>query len=175
MAGDMEQAHQAGCRFLEGLCGVEAAMADIVITTNGGYPLDQNIYQAVKGMTAAEATVREGGVIIMLAKSNDGHGGAAFCRELMAGDDMDALMADILRRGRGETLPDQWQAQIMIRILQRAKVVYVSDAEDELVEKLHMTPAHSLREALELAEDLLGKKDATITAIPDGVGVIVHG
>ena len=175
VAGDMEQAHQAGCRFLEGLCGVEAAMADIVITTNGGYPLDQNIYQAVKGMTAAEATVREGGVIIMLAKSNDGHGGAAFCRELMAGDDMDALMADILRRGRGETLPDQWQAQIMIRILQRAKVVYVSDAEDELVEKLHMTPAHSLREALELAEKLLGKKDATITAIPDGVGVIVHG
>ena len=175
VAGDMEQAHEAGCRFLEGLCGVEAAMADIVITTNGGYPLDQNIYQAVKGMTAAEATVREGGVIIMLAKSNDGHGGAAFCRELMAGDDMDALMADILRRGRGETLPDQWQAQIMIRILQRAKVVYISDAEDELVEKLHMTPAHSLHEALELAEDLLGKKDATITAIPDGVGVIVHG
>ena len=175
VAGDMEQAHQEGCRFLEGLCGVKAAMADIVITTNGGYPLDQNIYQAVKGMTAAEATVREDGVIIMLAKSNDGHGGAAFCRELMAGDDMDARMADIPRRGRGETLPDQWQAQIMIRILQRAKVVYISDAEDELVEKLHMTPAHSLHEALELAEDLLGKKDATITAIPDGVGVIVHG
>ena len=175
VAGDMEAAHEAGCAFLEGLCGVEAAMSDIVITTNGGYPLDQNIYQAVKGMTAAEATVNEGGVIIMLAKSNDGHGGAAFCRELMAGDDMDALMADILRRGRGETLPDQWQAQIMIRILQRAKVVYLSDAEDELVQKLHMTPAHSLEEALMLAEELLGKKNAAITAIPDGVGVIVHG
>ena len=175
VAGDMEAAHEAGCRFLEGLCGVDAAMSDIVITTNGGYPLDQNIYQAVKGMTAAEATVNEGGVIIMLAKSNDGHGGTAFCRELMAGDDMDALMADILRRGRGETLPDQWQAQIMIRILQRAKVVYLSDAEDELVQKLHMTPAHSLEEALMLAEKLLGKKNAAITAIPDGVGVIVHG
>ena len=174
VAGDMEAAHEAGCAFLEGLCGVKAALADIVITTNGGYPLDQNIYQAVKGMTAAEATVREGGVIIMLAKSNDGHGGAAFCRELMAGDDMDALMADILRRGRGETLPDQWQAQIMIRILQRAQVVYISDAEDELVRKLHMTPAHSLKEALELAEQLLGNKTASITAIPDGVGVIVH-
>ena len=174
VAGDMEAAHEAGCVFLEGLCGVKAAMADIVITTNGGYPLDQNIYQAVKGMTAAEASVREGGVIIMLAKSNDGHGGAAFCRELMAGDDMDALMADILRRGRGETLPDQWQAQIMIRILQRARVVYISDAEDELVRQLHMTPAHSLGEALELAEKLLDNKNASITAIPDGVGVIVH-
>ena len=170
----MEAAHEAGCHFLEGLCGVKAAMADIVITTNGGYPLDQNIYQAVKGMTAAEATVNQGGVIIMMAKSNDGHGGEAFCRELMAGDDMDALMADILRRGRGETLPDQWQAQIMIRILQRARVVYISDADDALVSKLHMTPAHSLEEAMVLASQLLGKEEPTVTAIPDGVGVIVH-
>ena len=175
VAGDMEAAHEAGCRFLEGLCGVPAAMADIVITTNGGYPLDQNIYQAVKGMTAAEASVKKGGVIIMMAKSNDGHGGEAFCREMMAGDDMDALMAGILRRGRGETLPDQWQAQIMIRILQRAQVVYISDADDELVRKLHMTPAHSLPEALELAKQLVGEENPTITAIPDGVGVIVRG
>ena len=174
VAGDMEAAHEAGCAFLESLCGVEAAMADIVITTNGGYPLDQNIYQAVKGMTTAEATVKDGGVIIMLAKSNDGHGGEAFCREMMAGDDMDVLMADILRRGRGETLPDQWQAQIMIRILQRARVVYISDADDTLVEKLHMTPAHSLEEALKLATELTGKEEPTITVIPDGVGVIVR-
>ncbi|MBQ4582399.1 MAG: nickel-dependent lactate racemase [Oscillospiraceae bacterium] len=173
VAGDIEAAHEAGCAFLEGLCGVKAAMADIVITTNGGYPLDQNIYQAVKGMTAAEATVKEGGVIIMLAKSNDGHGGEAFCRELMAGDDMDALMADILSRGRGETLPDQWQAQIMIRILQRARVIYISDAEDVLVEQLHMTPAHSIEEALTLARRMLGREEVSITAIPDGVGVIV--
>ena len=173
VAGDMEAAHEAGCAFLEGLCGVKAAMADIVITTNGGYPLDQNIYQAVKGMTAAEATVKEGGVIIMLAKSNDGHGGEAFCRELMAGDDMDALMADILRRGRGETLPDQWQAQIMIRILQRARVIYISDADDALVERLHMTPAHSIEEALTLARRMLGREEVTVTAVPDGVGVIV--
>ena len=173
VAGDMEAAHEAGCAFLADLCGVKAAMADIVITTNGGYPLDQNIYQAVKGMTAAEATVKEGGVIIMLAKSNDGHGGEAFCRELMAGDDMDALMADILGRGRGETLPDQWQAQIMIRILQRARVIYISDAEDVLVEQLHMTPAHSIEEALTLARRMLGREEVTITAIPDGVGVIV--
>lgn len=175
VAGDACQAHAEGCRFLESLCGAEAALADIVITTNGGYPLDQNIYQAVKGMTAAEATVKEGGVIIMLAKSNDGHGGEAFCRELMAGDDMDALMADILRRGRGETLPDQWQAQIMIRILQRARVIYVSDAPDDLVCKLHMTPAHSVEEALALAEEMLGNKNASVTVIPDGVSVIVHG
>ena len=61
---------------------VKSATADIVISTNGGYPLDQNIYQAVKGMTAAEATVREGGVIIMLAASNDGLGGDDFYHQM---------------------------------------------------------------------------------------------
>ena len=173
VAGDPVQAHMAGCAFLESLCGVPETPADIVITTNGGYPLDQNIYQAVKGMTAAEATVKPGGVIIMLAKSGDGHGGDAFCRELMASADMDALMAGILNRGRGETLPDQWQAQIMIRVLQKARLIYISDAPDELVRSLHMTPAHSLEQAMALAEEMLDRKDASVTVIPDGVSVIV--
>lgn len=48
-AGHFDQAHRAGCEFLAQLAGVKAAVADIVVTTNGGYPLDQNIYQAVKG------------------------------------------------------------------------------------------------------------------------------
>ena len=173
VAGDPGQAHAAGCAFLENLCGVPQTPADIVITTNGGYPLDQNIYQAVKGMTAAEATVKPGGVIIMLAASGDGHGGEAFCREMMAGEDMDALMAGILSRGRGETLPDQWQAQIMIRVLQKARVVYISDAPDDLVRRLHMLPAHSLEEAMALAEEILGDPHASVTVIPDGVSVIV--
>ncbi|MFW5986482.1 MAG: nickel-dependent lactate racemase, partial [Halanaerobiales bacterium] len=65
VAGHYESAHLQGCNFLAGLAAVEKAPADIVITTNGGYPLDQNIYQSVKGMTAAEATCKEGGVIII--------------------------------------------------------------------------------------------------------------
>ena len=173
VAGDPRQAHAAGCAFLENLCGVPQTPADIVITTNGGYPLDQNIYQAVKGMTAAEATVNPGGVIIMLAKSGDGHGGDAFCKELMASADMHALMAGIRSRGRGETLPDQWQAQIMIRVLQKARVIYISEAPDALVRALHMVPAHSLEEAMHLAEEILGNPQASVTVIPDGVSVIV--
>ena len=66
---------------------------------------------------------------------------------------MDSLMAGILSRGRGETLPDQWQAQIMIRVLQKARVIYISDAPDALVRSLHMVPAHSLEEAMALASD----------------------
>ena len=174
VAGDFVKAHEAGCRFLDGQCGAAPAPADIVVTTNGGYPLDQNIYQAVKGMTAAEATVNPGGVIVMLAKSNDGHGGEAFCRELTASDDPERLMAGILARGRSETKPDQWQAQIFLRVLKKAKIVYLSDADDSLVRSLHMHPVHTLSEAMARADELLGRKGAPVTVIPDGVSVIVR-
>lgn len=174
VAGDLVAAHEAGCRFLDSQCGVSPAVADIAISTNGGYPLDQNIYQAVKGMTAAEATVRKGGAIIMLARSNDGHGGEAFCREMQASDDMDALMNGILARDRRHTLPDQWEAQIFIRIMQKASVVYVSEADDALVRSMHMTPAHSMEEAMRIAEELVGDPEASVTVIPDGVSVVVR-
>ena len=173
VAGDVEQAHAEGCAFLSGLCQVEAVPADIVISTNGGYPLDQNIYQAVKGMTAAEATVREGGVIIMLAKSNDGHGGEQFYHQLADEPDVSKTMALFLSRGRNETVPDQWQTQILIRVLQRATVIYISDAPDDLIRSLHMIPAHSFPEALQCAQSILANPRATITAIPDGVSVMV--
>ena len=173
-AGDMEKAHAAGCAFLSGLCRVQAKPADIVIATNGGYPLDQNIYQAVKGMTAAEATVRKDGVIIMVARSEDGHGGEAFYRQLAEEPDIEKTLTSFLRRGREETEPDQWQTQIFIRVLQKASVIYVSDAPDAMVRALHMTPAHSLEEALRLAEERLHNPQASITAIPDGVSVVVE-
>ena len=172
VAGDMEEAQKAGCDFLSSLCKVDAKPADIVITTNGGYPLDQNIYQAVKGMTAAEASVKPGGVIIMMAKSNDGHGGEHFYHQMADEPDIEKTMALFLSRGRNETEPDQWQTQIFIRILRKAEVIYVSEAPDEMIRGLHMTPAHSLNEAMEIAEKIKGR-DATITAIPDGVSVMV--
>ncbi len=174
VAGDMEKAHEEGCRFLSSLCRVKAREADIVISTNGGYPLDQNIYQAVKGMTAAEATVKEGGVIIMIARSADGIGGDGFYHQMADEKDIHKTMALFMSRGRNETVPDQWQTQIFLRILMRARVIYVSEAPDNIVKDLHMIPAHSLEEALEKAEGLIGKPDASVTAIPDGVSVIVE-
>ena len=172
-AGDMEKAHKAGTDFLSSLCGAKAVDCDIVITTNGGYPLDQNVYQAVKGMTAAEATVKKGGVIIMLAKSNDGIGGAHFYNQLACEPDIKKTMSLFLSRGRGETVPDQWQTQILLRVLMHATVIYVSDMDDETISKMHMTPAHSIDEAISIAKRILGKNDVKIVAIPDGVSVIV--
>ncbi len=172
-AGAPQAAHKVGTDFLSSLCGVKAVPADIVITTNGGYPLDQNIYQAVKGMTAAEATVKEGGVIVMLASSDDGTGGDHFYRQMADTDDIHKTMDMFLRRNRNETAPDQWMSQIFLRILMRATVIYISNAPDEIVENMHMIPAHSVDEALTKARQLLNKEDARIVAIPDGVSVIV--
>ena len=173
VSGDVDQAHIAGREFLSSKCKVDAVMSDIVISTNGGYPLDQNIYQAVKGMTAAEATVKEGGVIIMLAKSNDGHGGAEFYKTFKEEKDLKRMMATFMATPKDQTRIDQWQSQIFARLLMRATVIYISDAPDDMVSDLHMVPAHSLEEAMKKAEEIVGNPNASVCAIPDGVSVIV--
>ena len=174
VAGDLEKAHKKGTDFLSAQCGAKAVYSDIVISTNGGYPLDQNVYQSVKGMTAAEATVKQDGVIIMLASSSDGTGGDYFYHQIADEEDINKTMNMILKRGRSETVPDQWEAQILLRILMRARVIYISEMQDDMVEKMHMIPAHSIDEAIKKAKELLGKEDVTITAIPDGISVVVH-
>jgi len=171
VAGDLEQAHKKGTDFLSALCGAKRVEADIVVSTNGGYPLDQNVYQAVKGMTAAETAVKDGGVIVMLASSADGIGGDHFYHNI-ADYTVEESMANFLARSRQETVPDQWQSQILARILLKANVIYVSEMPDDTVKSLHMTPAHSLAEAMDLAREMAGA-DAKVVAIPDGVAVMV--
>ena len=174
VAGDCEAAHRVGREFLLSKCMVDAVPADIAISTNGGYPLDQNIYQAVKGMTAAEATVRPGGVVVMFAKSADGHGGASFHRTFRDEPDLDRMMRTFLSRRPEETVVDQWQSQILARVLLKARVVYVSDCDDQIVRDLHMIPAHGAAEAMEIAKSLVGRPDWKAVVIPDGVSVIVR-
>lgn len=145
----------------------------MVITTNGGYPLDQNIYQAVKCMTAAEATINKGGVMIVAAKSNDGHGGEQFYKTFKEESDVNSMLNKFLATPSEETIPDQWQSQVFARILKHTKIIYISDAPDNMVSDLHMIPAHSVEEAIAKADEILGNKNSKITVIPDGVSVIV--
>ena len=173
VTGDCELAHQKGCEFLLSKCRAAPAPADIVISTNGGYPLDQNIYQAVKGMTAAEATVRKGGVIIHLAKSDDGHGAPEFHKTFMEEKDLDLMLDIFMKTPKESTRVDQWQSQILLRVLKHAHVIYISGAPDEMVRDFQMIPAHSINEALKKAEEIIGNPNASITVIPDGVSVIV--
>jgi nickel-dependent lactate racemase len=174
VAGDCDAAHRQGTDFLSSRCGVEAVPADIVISTNGGYPLDQNIYQAVKGMTAAEAAVKKDGVIIMLSKSNDGHGAPEFYKTFAEEKNLDHMLDTFMKTPREATRVDQWQSQIFARVLKRARVIYISDAPDQMVKDMHMIPARSIPEAVKMAEEILGNPRAAIAAVPDGVAVMVQ-
>ena len=126
-------------------------------------------------MTAAEAAVKENGVIIMLAQSGDGIGGDHFYHQLADEPDINKTMDLFLSRGRNETVPDQWQTQIFIRVLQKARVIFISRMEPKTVAAMHMIPAESLDDAMVKAKEIIGKENPTITAIPDGVAVMVKG
>ena len=171
-AGDCEEAHIRGTEFLKELCLSEKVPADIVITSNNGYPLDQNIYQSVKGMTAAEATCNPGGVIIMVAACNDGHGGESFMQTMTQALSAEQILARIQATEKKDTVPDQWESQILARILSKFHVVLVSGADPELVKAMKMHPARELPQALEIAEKLLGQP-GSVTVIPEGISTIV--
>ena len=171
-AGDCEQAHVAGTEFLKGLCLCHKREADIVITSNNGYPLDQNIYQSVKGMTAGEATCKKGGVIIMVAACNDGHGGESFMKTMTQDLPPAQILSQIQSTPKQNTVPDQWESQILARILSKFQVVLVSECAPELVKAMKMHPAENLTEALALAENLLGRT-GSVTAIPEGISTII--
>ena len=171
-AGDCEQAHLAGAAFLSSLCRCDRAEADIVITSNNGYPLDQNIYQAVKGMTAGEATCKEGGVIIMTAACNDGHGGTSFMETIAQDIPAAEILAKIQATAKKDTVPDQWESQILARILSKFQVVLISECDPALVRAMKMHPATDLQQALRIAEDLLGYP-GSVTVIPEGISTII--
>jgi len=172
-AGDLEKAHQTGCSFVKKMSEVKKISCDIAISTNGGYPLDQNIYQAVKGMTTAEAVNKENGVIIMVAGCADGHGGEGFYRNLADVKTPEEFLEKAVHTKRQDTIPDQWTSQILARILAKHHVIMVSDLVDEqLIKNMHMELAKTLDEALSRAYELQGE-GAKITVIPDGLSVIV--
>ena len=172
-AGHREEAHLAGCSFLREMALVKGVEADVVVTSNGGYPLDQNVYQAVKGMTAAEACCREGGVIIMIAACNDGHGGQSFYDNLANASAPREILDRLRNIPMEQTLSDQWEFQILARILDRFKVILVTDQCDPpMIRAMHMEHAFTPEEALEKAFALKGE-NAKVAVIPDGVSVIV--
>lgn len=175
-AGDREQAHYAGCEFEMKLAGVKPVPADIVVTTNGGYPLDQNIYQSVKGMTAAEATCKDGGVIIDVSACTDGHGGEDFYQTLKNATNLQQAMDEILSRKRSETVFDQWESQILLRMLLKYTIIMVTKAPQQMIEDMHIKYAKNIDEAFVMARDVLkakGINHPNVTIIPDGVSVIV--
>ena len=172
-AGDFREAHAAGVAFLRPYCEVQAVPGDIVITSNGGAPLDQNIYQSVKGLTAAEASAKEGAVLIMCADLADGTGGEGFYTSLRDCESPAAHFAQCAATPQNETIPDQWESQILARILMKHRVIFVSRPEMETtLREMKLDYAPDLNTALAMAKQDKGE-GASVTVIPNGISVMV--
>lgn len=174
-AGDCDAAHREGADFVRRCMECSCAPADVVITTNNGYPLDQNAYQMVKGMCTAEAVCKKGGVIVAVGKCEDGVGGEAFYAAFRDQPDVEKILRGFRATPPEKTVTDQWQSQIFARILQHHTVVLVSSLADEVVRDLHMIPAHSVEQALEIAAKKLQKEHFSTAIIPEGISVIPCG
>ena len=170
-AGDLEQAHEAGVAFIRQWSQCPVVTGDIVITSNGGYPLDQNLYQSPKAMSTAEACAGEDGVIIMCCSCCDGMGGAHFGQLIQRGtpDEIDRYLSSIPPE---KTIPEQWCTQVCVRVLRKHPVILVTTfLNHDEVRKANMIPASTPDEALEIAYRLKGEH-ASVVVIPDGVSVL---
>jgi nickel-dependent lactate racemase len=165
--GDVLAAHAEGCAFARATAMVPCARPfPIVVTTNSGYPLDQNLYQTVKGMSAAAQIVEPGGLIVAAARCNDGfpeHGN--FRKLLFDHDSPRAVLETIL--APGFSLYDQWEAQLLAMIRLKARVALYSEIPPDQVKRAHLEPVTDIAERVrsELARLDAG---APIAVLPEG-------
>jgi nickel-dependent lactate racemase len=177
-AGDMLAAHAAGRRFVREQAMVEVdTLYDVVITTNSGYPLDQNLYQCVKGMSAARQIVREGGAIIMAGACQDGlpdHG--RYAELLRLGGSPQGVL-DLLAQP-GFTAQDQWQVQIQAMIQQHADVYVYSDGlSDRQIEDALFRPCRNIEATLDMLLDDLGSRPngfPRVCVLPEGPQTVAY-
>ncbi len=173
-AGDLRTAHRAASRF-----GKSVAMQkvdepfDVVVTTNSGYPLDMNLYQSVKGMSAAAQVVKPGGTIICAAECSDGvpaHG--EYSRLLRSRNSPEELL-DMIRT-KGHNIHDQWQVQIQAQIQMKAKVLIKSGCLDDAeVRQAHLEPVDDVERAIYDRLDAAGPY-ASLCVIPEGPQTIPY-
>ena len=173
-AGNPFVAHEKGCEeLLKSCCVTPEKKGDIVIVSNGGAPLDQNVYQAVKGLSTAEAAAEEGAVLIICAECADGIGGDDFYDSLSGCISAEELFERVLKVPMNQTRPDQWQYQILARILIKHHVIFVTRPElKEVIQDMKMEYAADIDQALEKAWEIKGKECHHVV-IPDGISVII--
>jgi lactate racemase len=172
-AGDLLAVHGMAVEFVRRTAmQVISGEYDVVLTTNSGFPLDQNLYQSVKGLSAAARAVRDGGAIVLAAECEDGlpsHG--AYADLLFGAANVEALLDRVL--DSPAPIADGWQAQIQAQIQRRARVFLYSSLPDEIVRRSHFTPIHDIAaEILRLLHEA-GPK-ARLLVLPEGPQTIVY-
>lgn len=165
-AGDLQAAHAKGCDFVRksSRLGITAPY-DVVITTNSGYPLDQNLYQCVKGLAAAGKAVRKGGAILLLVACEEGlpdHG--EYARLLREAGSPQAVLDKVLQPGF--SCQDSWQVQIQAQVQLAADVyLYSEGLSDQQVRTSLLTPCRDLEKDL---ADLIRQYGSRVCVLPQG-------
>jgi nickel-dependent lactate racemase len=173
-AGDLFMEHRAACEAArrDAMQAVEAPF-DVVLTTNSGFPLDQNLYQAVKGMSAAAKVVKQGGTIVCAAECSDGlpsHG--SYGQVLASQPSPEKLLAMITTPGY--SVPDQWQVQIQAQIQIKAKVlVKTGGLTPDAVRAAHFEPIDDVGGAVRQLMRAAGPH-ATLCVLPQGPQTIPY-
>ncbi len=172
-AGQYVHAHRAGCAHARAVATVAVPHGfPVVVTSNSGYPLDQNLYQSVKGMSAAARILEPGGTIFMASECRNGlpdHG--LFGKTLRQNGPTAKTEAEM----RGRTAPelDQWQVQVLIQVLQKGRVMLRSSLDDDTVRVCGLTPVKDLELALAEHLRILGP-DTPVAVLPDGPQTIPY-
>jgi nickel-dependent lactate racemase len=167
------EAHERGCAFSKQTAMVACRRAfPIVVTTNSGYPLDQNLYQTVKGMSAASQIVAEGGAIVAASRCNDGFPEHGNFKKLLFDHESPRALLDAIE-APGFSLYDQWEAQLLAIIRLRSRVALLSELPAGDVRRAHLEPIQDVAQAVagELAR--IGQ-DAEVAVLPEGPQTIPY-
>ncbi|WP_312202789.1 nickel-dependent lactate racemase [Anaerospora hongkongensis] len=166
-AGDVIAAHRQGCSFVKEHAMYEVdAPFDIVITTNSGYPLDQNLYQTVKGMSAAAQVVKPKGAIIAVSECSDGlpnHGNYA---KILKMRETPQELLDMIN-DESFSMFDQWEAQVQAMIQLKADCYLYSSIDEETIRQAKLTPIKDVESTLQQLMNQYGE-NTRIAVLPLG-------
>jgi nickel-dependent lactate racemase len=166
-AGDLIESHRVGCEFVRqsAMQKVQAPF-DIVVTTNSGYPLDLNLYQGVKGMSAGARILVKGGLLILACECREGvPPGSPLDKLLLSVHDPAEMLAVLSTPGF--VRPEQWQAQIQALIQREAEVLLYSSLPDEMARRAFLEPCHDIGAAVTRRLEKLGPQ-ARVAVLPQG-------
>ncbi len=166
-AGHYLEAHREGCKHAKAASMVPVpGKFPIVVTSNSGFPLDQNLYQAVKGMSAAERIVEDGGTILAASECSDGFPDHGNFRAILEKADTPQALEKLIRELDAPML-DQWQAQILARIASHANIAIYSELDDAAVRTAMLEPITDLQSRLEEEISKVGK-GCPVAILPEG-------
>ena len=165
-AGDLTAAHRIGCDFVKGSAMQKVQEPfEIVVTSNSGYPLDQNLYQGVKGMSAGARILKPGGTLILACECRDGvPDGSSYDQILRGSSSLDEILVRLATPGF--QLPEQWQAQIQALIQRQARVFLYSSLSDRTISSAHLTPCRDLSATVQSL--LKENPGARVAVLPQG-------